>query len=66
MPEKPRVVIAGASGFIGPALIRSFAGDGYDVRTIGRSAADASWRDPAAIAALVDGADVLMNLAGKS
>lgn len=66
MPEKPRVVIAGASGFIGPALIRSFAGDGYDVRTIGRSGADASWQDPSAIAALVDGADVLVNLAGKS
>lgn len=34
MPEQPRVVIAGASGFIGPALIRSFARDGYDVRTM--------------------------------
>ena len=48
MPEQPRVVIAGASGFIGPALIRSFARDGYDVRTIGRSGADASWQDPSA------------------
>jgi uncharacterized protein YbjT (DUF2867 family) len=62
MPEQPRVVIAGASGFIG-LLIRSFARDGYDVRTIGRSGADASWQDPSAIAALVDGADVLVNLA---
>jgi uncharacterized protein YbjT (DUF2867 family) len=60
MPEQPRVAV----GFIGPALIRSFARDGYDVR-VGRSGADASWQDPSAIAALVDGADVLVNLAGS-
>ncbi|MDN3496875.1 DUF1731 domain-containing protein [Planococcus sp. APC 4015] len=65
MAQKPRAVIAGASGFIGRALTDAFADDGYDVQTIGRSA-PVTWDDPAAIATLVDGADVLVNLAGKS
>jgi NAD dependent epimerase/dehydratase family enzyme len=58
-------VIAGATGFIGRALGAAFDEDGYDVQTIGRDA-PVTWRDPAAIARLVDGADVLVNLAGKS
>ena len=59
------VVIAGSSGFIGSALADAFARDGYEVRTIGR-AAPVTWDDPAAIERAVDGADVLVNLAGKS
>lgn len=62
-----RVVIAGASGFIGRHLVEHFLATGCDVATIGRSgAADASWHDQAGILALVDGADVLVNLAGRS
>jgi NAD dependent epimerase/dehydratase family enzyme len=57
-------VIAGASGFVGQALMAAFRDDGYDVVTIGRTG-DATWADPAGIARLVDGADVLVNLAGK-
>lgn len=60
----PRAVIAGASGFVGQALTAAFRADGYDVAAIGRSG-DATWADPAGIARLVDGADVLVNLAGK-
>lgn len=63
--QTPKAVIAGASGFIGRALVRSFTEDGYDVRTIGRSG-PVTWDDSAAISALVDGTDVLVNLAGKS
>ncbi len=65
--EKPApvAVIAGATGFIGRALVGAFAEDGYDVRTIGRTA-EVTWDDPAAIARAVDGADVLVNLAGRS
>lgn len=59
------IVIAGAGGFIGTALREHFAARGDVVRTIGRSAG-VSWSDPAAIAEAVDGADVLINLAGKS
>ena len=61
-----RVVIAGASGFIGRYLASAFIGEGATVETIGRAGADAAWRDTRAITALVDGADLVMNLAGKS
>ncbi|MCS3429075.1 epimerase [Leucobacter aridicollis] len=61
-----RIVIGGASGFLGSRLREEFARDGWDVATIGRSGADASWGDPAAILRLVDGADAVIGLAGKS
>ncbi len=60
-----RVVVAGASGFIGRAVVASFRGRGDRVSVIGRRA-PVTWADPAAIAELIDGADVLVNLAGKS
>lgn len=61
-----RVVIAGASGFIGQYLGAKYRAAGDQVATIGRSGADAAWGDAAAITALLDGADLLINLAGKS
>jgi uncharacterized protein (TIGR01777 family) len=61
-----RVVIAGASGFVGSYLVEKFRAAGDTVATIGRHGADAAWGDPVAIAQLIDGADVLINLAGKS
>ncbi|WP_378146472.1 epimerase [Cnuibacter sp. UC19_7] len=61
-----RVVLAGASGFIGQALRRSFESRGATVITIGRSGADARWGDTAAIRRAVDGAQLVVNLAGKS
>jgi len=60
-----RVVVAGAGGFIGRELVRSLRAQGDEVAVIGRSGA-VTWDDPDAVAALVDGADVLINLAGKS
>lgn len=63
-PDRPRVVIAGAGGFVGGALRAAFADDGYEVVTIGRSGSIV-WGDTAAIARAVDGAAVLVNLAGK-
>jgi len=59
------IVIAGASGFMGQRLTASFTADGRRVRTIGR-AGDATWDDEASILREVDGADLLINLAGKS
>lgn len=64
--SRPVAVVAGASGFVGRALVRAFADDGYDVRTIGRAGADVSWTDADGIRALVDGAAIVVNLAGKS
>lgn len=61
-----KVVIAGASGFMGRAIHAAYAGDGAEMHTIGRRGADAEWDNPAALASVVDGADVLVNLAGKS
>jgi NAD dependent epimerase/dehydratase family enzyme len=40
--------------------------EGYEVARVGRSGPDASWDDQAAIDALVDGAALVVNLAGKS
>lgn len=65
MTRRPRAVIAGASGFIGTALVAAFRDDGYHVEAIGRRAS-VTWDDPDRLAAAVDGADVLVNLAGKS
>jgi NAD dependent epimerase/dehydratase family enzyme len=61
-----RIVLAGGSGFIGRYLAAAFRADGDEVRIIGRTGPDAAWGDTAAIAALLDGADLLVNLAGKS
>jgi uncharacterized protein len=67
-PPVQTVVIAGASGFIGTYFRRRFAELRIEVRTIGRSrqTADAVWGDTAGIAQTLDGADLLLNLAGKS
>lgn len=65
-PTADRIVIAGASGFIGRYLADAFRADGASVATIGRSGSDAAWGDSAAIRATLDGADLLVNLAGKS
>lgn len=62
----PVAVIAGGSGFVGRALHAALADEGYRVRLIGREGADGRWSDPASVRRAVDGADLLVNLAGKS
>lgn len=62
----PRAVVAGASGFLGPPLIADLLSRGYDVGVIGRRGPDARWDEPERVRALVDGADLVVNLAGKS
>lgn len=61
-----RVVLAGGSGFIGQRLAREFAGDGDQVALVGRDGPDARWGQADRLRALVDGADLLVNLAGRS
>lgn len=64
--EPDRIVIAGASGFIGRYLAEAFRAEGADVKLIGRRGPDASWGQTAAITDVLDGADLLINMAGKS
>jgi len=61
-----RAVIAGAGGFIGQVLQRELRSEGYEVVLIGRSASSIGWHDPAAIDRAIDGAALVINLAGKS
>jgi hypothetical protein len=63
--HSPIAVVTGASGFVGSAVARAFAEDGYAVRLIGRDAST-RWDDPDALRRAVDGADVVVNFAGKS
>ncbi|MCR2827282.1 epimerase [Microbacterium sp. zg.Y909] len=65
MGDRPIAVVAGASGFVGSAVVSALVDDGYEVRRIGRSA-QYRWDDAQAIARAVDGAALLVNLAGKS
>ncbi|WP_320537424.1 TIGR01777 family oxidoreductase [Pseudarthrobacter sp. IC2-21] len=71
MIKTQTVVLAGASGFIGRYLRARFERDGWAVRTIGRrvttgTATSAGWNDDGAIARVLDGTDLLVNLAGRS
>ncbi|MFE5342822.1 epimerase [Isoptericola sp. NPDC056578] len=61
-----RAVVAGWNGFIGHRLVADLSERGYDVVRVGRTGPDARWDDPAALARAVDGADLVVNLAGKS
>ncbi|WP_313404058.1 DUF1731 domain-containing protein [Aeromicrobium sp.] len=66
MTERRRAVIAGWNGFIGHRLVEDLTARGYDVARVGRTGPDGTWSDPASIMRLVDGADLVVNLAGKS
>lgn len=60
-----RIVIAGASGFMGAHFTKALRDLGHQVDHIGRTAT-VRWGQTAAITDLIDGADLLLNLAGKS
>lgn len=66
MTMRGRAVVAGWNGFIGHRLVADLTERGYDVSRVGRTGPEARWGDPAALAAAVDGADLVVNLAGKS
>lgn len=61
-----KIVLAGATGFIGSELQARYAKKGYDVRMISRRPGHISWDDPAAIAEALEGSALLVNLAGRS
>ncbi|MGH1562475.1 TIGR01777 family oxidoreductase [Mumia sp. DW29H23] len=67
MREGSVAVVAGASGYIGRHLTSAWRAAGVEVRTIGRGEdADACWGDATALADVLDGSDLLVNLAGRS
>src|SRR5690606_21779346 len=61
-----RVVIGGSSGFMGQHLQQKYHAQGREVITISRSGADLRWGDQPGIDQAVDGADLVIGLAGKS
>jgi uncharacterized protein (TIGR01777 family) len=63
---KPKIVIAGGTGFIGSYFQKKFADAGYEVVIISREANHVSWKDDASLLNALEGAAVLVNLAGKS
>lgn len=66
-PALRSAVVAGASGFIGRRLVSRLRERDVEVRTIGRGAeADATWSDPVGLQRVVTGADLVVNLAGRS
>lgn len=61
-----RVVIGGSTGFIGRHLQERYRAEGREVVTISRSGADLTWADQSGIDEAVDGAGLVVGLAGKS
>src|SRR5262245_50210902 len=68
-----KVVIPGGSGQVGTVLARAFVSDGHDVVALSRKPESASWRtvtwDGETVgewASEIEGADVVINLAGRS
>ncbi len=60
-----RAVVAGASGFVGRHIVGALRADGYDVIRIGRHE-QVRWDDQAVVDAAVEGADLILNLAGRT
>ncbi|MFJ3472537.1 epimerase [Microbacterium maritypicum] len=61
-----RVVVGGSTGFMGRFLLPRFRAEGREVVTISRSGADIRWGDQGEIDRAVDGAALVVGLAGKS
>lgn len=68
-----KIVIAGGTGQLGNILARSFTSQGNDVSVLSRHSTQMPWRivlwdakNPGAWSDEIDGADVVINLAGRS
>ena len=60
-----KVVIAGGTGFIGTYLAKRFKETGYAVLVVSREPGYVSWK-PVDLTEAFDGAEIVINLAGKS
>lgn len=63
---RKKVVLAGGTGFVGTYLREKYLSLGYEVKIISRQSGHIPWHDKQQIKEAIDGADVLINLAGKS
>ncbi|ANI90583.1 TIGR01777 family protein [Arachidicoccus ginsenosidimutans] len=63
---QPKIVLAGGTGFLGKYLFEKYASLGYDILVISRGKNYVDWNDKKAIIEALDGAEMLVNLAGKS
>lgn len=61
-----KIVIAGGTGFMGTYLAGKFREQGSEVLIIARKNADVSWTDQPGIIRVLNNADLLINLAGRS
>lgn len=61
-----KVVLAGGTGFVGQAFARRYGELGAEVKVISRQAPHTPWEDRSAIVEALEGADLLINLAGRS
>ncbi len=68
MTDSPStVVLCGASGYIGGYLRSYYEERGIGVRTVGRgSSSDAPWSDHRTLVEVLNGSDLVVNLAGRS
>ncbi|MBZ4190302.1 TIGR01777 family oxidoreductase [Niabella beijingensis] len=63
---KQKIIIAGGTGFIGQYLMKRFREAGYEVLLISRNSSRITWTDAHKIRTALEGAEALINLAGKS
>src|SRR5829696_8109372 len=61
-----KVVLAGGTGFLGKYLASKFRARGDIVIIISRNKSDVLWSDKEGLVRALEGADVVINLAGKS
>ncbi len=61
-----KIIIAGGTGFIGRYLQQRYQDMGYEVILISRSRGDIQWGNTKAIVDALEGAGLVINLAGKS
>ncbi len=61
-----KIIIAGGTGFVGKYLSDKFISLGYEVHIISRQAGHTNWQNLTALIKVLENAEMLINLAGKS